>query len=592
MKHRLLIVDNDINIVKLFANINISGKYDIDITDSVKDGLNCLRKNHYDLVVAELSLADGSGLQLLSEIKASHTATQVVMMTDNADIQSLQTSLREGAFDYLFKPVTAAIITRTIHHALQYGSLRAEREMVTNRLQAVFRGVDDAIIAMDDELRIVQFNEAASKLLGIIPSHMNQRLREKIPTIFSSIEPLLYQAVAQGTGKRVVCLVTISENNVDRTLNCTASLFNDPLSGRPGVILVVRDESRLARLERECKTRKGWHGLIGESRPMQDVYELIERLAEVDSTALITGETGTGKELAARALHETGCRHRHPFVVVNCSALPEGLIESELFGHVRGAFTNAVRDKPGRFKLADKGSIFLDEIGDLKQETQVKILRVLQEKSFEMVGDHRPIPVDVRVITATHRNLLERVREGQFREDLYYRLKVVELRMPPLREHKSDLPLLIEHFLAKFNGRFNREIRGVTAEVLEAIMDYNWPGNVRELEHLLEHAVVVAPQPILTWSNLPPEFRVRVIPPSRMPAPQPATGQGGRPLKSGEPAGEGPDGESILKVLEESHWKIKLAADKLGLSRSTLWRRMKAMGLHAPSAPDRRARKP
>ncbi|WP_193771510.1 sigma-54 interaction domain-containing protein, partial [Candidatus Magnetaquicoccus inordinatus] len=268
---------------------------------------------------------------------------------------------------------------------------------------------------------------------------------------------------------------------------------------------------------------------------------------------------------------------------VNCSALPEGLIESELFGHVRGAFTNAVRDKPGRFKLADKGSIFLDEIGDLKPEIQVKILRVLQEKSFEMVGDHRSIPVNVRVITATHRNLLERVRQGLFREDLYYRLKVVELRMPPLREHKSDLPLLIEHFLAKFNARFNRAVRGVTAEVLEAIMDYDWPGNVRELEHLLEHAVVVAPQSILTWSNLPPEFRVRVAPPSSTFAPQYALQQGGRPLKSGAPAGGGPNRETILQVLMESHWQVQVAAAKLGLSRSTLWRRMKALGLHVNS---------
>uniref|UniRef100_UPI00187D1A32 sigma 54-interacting transcriptional regulator n=1 Tax=Candidatus Magnetaquicoccus inordinatus TaxID=2496818 RepID=UPI00187D1A32 len=340
MKEQVLIVVNDINVLQWGTDIYSSNKYDIKTIGSIKNALQCLRNSHYSLVIAELVLPDGSGLQLLSEIKSKYATTQVVMMTDTADVQSLQIALREGAFDYLIKPVTADVIRHTIHHALQYGFLCAEREMVSNRLQAVFRGVDDAIIAMDDEWRIVQFNEAASKLLGIDPSCMNQLLREKMPRFFPSIDSLLHQAVAQGTGKRVVCLVTLNENNVDRTLNCTASLFDDPLSGRLGVILVVRDESRLARLERECKTRKGWHGLIGESRPMQDVYELIERLAEVDSTALITGETGTGKELAALALHETGCRRQHPFVVVNCSALPEGLIESELFGHVRGAFTN------------------------------------------------------------------------------------------------------------------------------------------------------------------------------------------------------------------------------------------------------------
>ncbi|MEO5368924.1 MAG: sigma 54-interacting transcriptional regulator [Magnetococcus sp. DMHC-1] len=459
---------------------------------------------------------------------------------------------------------------------VEYERLREDRELLKNRLEAVFQGVDDAIVAIDEGWRIIQVNDAAKRLLGLDPLSMNQSLQDKIAWLFPKIEPLLKQAREQGEGKRAVRMVVMNEDGTERVLNCTASLFQDPVQKTQGIILVVRDESRLATLERETKTRERWHGLVGSSQPMQEVYDLIERLAEVDSTVLVTGETGTGKELVARALHNASPRSHRPFVAVNCAALPVGLLESELFGHIRGAFTNAVRDKPGRFKLADGGTLFLDEIGDLSLDMQVKFLRVLQEKVFEAVGDNHPIQVDVRVITATHRNLRERVQEGFFREDLYYRLKVVEMHLPPLRDHKADLPMLIDHFLARFNARMKRSVRGVSEDVLMTIMDYDWPGNVRELEHMLEHAMVVAPQSILAWSNLPPEFRSRSLPLLRQP--QPPVGQRGRPLKSGDPA-RILDRETILQALEASHWQVQVAANRLDISRSTLWRRMKTMGL-------------
>ncbi|MBF0143102.1 MAG: sigma 54-interacting transcriptional regulator [Magnetococcales bacterium] len=453
--------------------------------------------------------------------------------------------------------------------------------MLVSRMNAIFHGVDDAIVAIDGEWRIVQFNESATRLLGITSSAMNRLLCEVVVWLFPYVEPLLRQAQIEGEGKRTVRMVNMTEGRASRVLNCTASLFTDPAQDSQGVILVVRDESRMAMLERETKTRQGWHGLIGSSRSMQEVYHLIERLAEVDSTVLITGETGTGKEVVALALHETSLRRSGAFVAVNCAALPAGLIESELFGHVRGAFTSATRNNPGRFKLADGGTIFLDEIGDLPLEMQVRLLRVLQERSFEAVGDNKPIHVDVRVITATHRDLRERVREGLFREDLYYRLKVVEMRMPPLREHKEDLPALVSYFLAKFNVRLNRSIKGVSDEVLSVLMDYNWPGNVRELEHVLEHAMVVAPQSILACSNLPPEFRASPTPPLC----DPTASRGhpvGRPLKRGLDSGEEFNRETILRVLEESGWRIQVAAAKLNVSRTTLWRRIKSMGLKQP----------
>ncbi|NGZ26121.1 MAG: sigma-54-dependent Fis family transcriptional regulator [Magnetococcales bacterium] len=556
--------------------------YAITTADSLQSALKAVQKQSFDLIFSDIFLPDGSGLQVLIEVRKNHPNTKTIILTSFPDVETVQTALREGAFDYLIKPVIPSKLKHVAEIAIEHKRLQEEQRLLNNRMEAVFRGVDDAIIALDGSGCIIHFNDAATKLLGFGPTSMNQSLQTQAAWLFPLVKPLLQQARKEGEGKRAVRMINMNEEGVERILNCTASLFRDPAHNAQGVILVVRDESRLAMLERETKSRQGWHGLVGASHPMQDIYELIERLAEVDSTVLITGETGTGKELAARALHDASPRRQRAFVAVNCAALPTGLIESELFGHVRGAFTNAIRDKIGRFKMADGGTIFLDEIGDLSLDMQVRLLRVLQEKVFEPVGSNQSFRVDVRVVTATHRNLRERVEEGLFREDLYYRLKVVEMRMPALREHKADLPLLIDHFLSKFNARLKRSVKGVSEEVLAAIMDYDWPGNVRELEHLLEHAMVVAPQSILAWSNLPPEFRARTIALSPGKS-QFSSGHGGRPLKSGQPAGEGPDRETILQTLMEVRWQVQAAALRLGISRSTLWRRMKAMGLHNPN---------
>ncbi|MBF0141925.1 MAG: sigma-54-dependent Fis family transcriptional regulator [Magnetococcales bacterium] len=573
----VLVVDDDELIRDMVAVVMGRSGQETTPAGTLQEALGALRRQGFDLVIADLCLPDGSGLQVLAEVQKNHPRTYVIFVTGYPELDSVREALRQGAFDYLIKPIMPTELIHVVGRALEHKHFQEEREMLGNRLEAVFRGVDDAIIAMDERFSIIQVNAAAERLLGPGVPVVGQLLGERAGWLFNSVKSLLQQVQEQPEGKRAFCMVALNDNGRERILSCSASPFHDPKPNATGTILVVRDESQLTRLEPGLRSRQGWHGLVGASRPMREVYELIELLAEVDSTALITGETGTGKELVVRALHEASPRRERPFVAVNCAALPPGLLESELFGHAKGAFTNAVRDKAGRFKLADGGTIFLDEIGDLSMEMQVRLLRVLQEQSFEALGDNRPIRVDVRVVAATHRNLLERVREGLFREDLYYRLKVVEVRIPPLRERKADLPLLIDHFLARFNARLKRSVKGVSEEVLEVFMEHHWPGNVRELEHVLEHAVVVARQPILVWSNLPPELRARTASP--LEARPPASGQRGRPLKGGLAVGEWPDRESILQALEESRWQVGVAADRLGVSRSTLWRRMKTLGV-------------
>ncbi|MBF0192370.1 MAG: sigma 54-interacting transcriptional regulator [Magnetococcales bacterium] len=581
MAVNVLLVSNDQSFCEMVIQVMSRAGYITDTVGSLKAAIEAFQKHQYDLVVSELSVSGGSGFQLIDFVNQFYPTAKIVLVADTLDAESVQSALRAGAFDYLVKPVLALRLAHVANLAMEHQWVRNERKLLINRMEAVFQGVDDAIVALDHEWRIIQINDAAIRLLGLDVSSMNRLLQDEMAWLFLKVDPLLRQAREEGGGKRAVCLIVMHENDTERILNCTASLFHDPLQNDQGVILVVRDESRLAMLERETQTRQGWHGLVGSSLPMQEVYDLIERLAEVDSSVLITGETGTGKELVARALHTSSTRSHCAFVAVNCAALPVGLMESELFGHVRGAFTNAVRDKPGRFKLADGGTIFLDEIGDLSLEMQVRLLRVLQEQVFEAVGDNCPIRVNVRVVAATHRNLRERVQEGNFREDLYYRLKVVEIRLPSLREHKGDLPMLIEHFLKKFNVRMKRSVKGVTEEVLVAIMEHDWPGNVRELEHTLEHAMVVAPQSILAWSNLPPDFRTRYFPVLKQL--QLPVVNCGRPRKLGQLVDGVLDRSTILRVLEDAHWQLQTAATRLGISRSTLWRRMKSMSLRNPA---------
>lgn len=324
--------------------------------------------------------------------------------------------------------------------------------------------------------------------------------------------------------------------------------------------------SELADLELELKGRYRFQSIIGKSESMQKLYNLLEDLADTDTTVLITGESGTGKELVAKALHYSGVRADKPLVSVNCSALTETLLESELFGHIRGAFTGALKDKVGRFQLANNGSILLDEIGDISPAIQLKLLRVLQEKEFERVGESSSRKVDVRVLAATNCDLAEKVRSGAFREDLYYRLKVVEVRIPPLRERLDDIPLLIDHFCRMFQDKFNKNIKNVSKEVLELFMKHSWPGNVRELEHALEHAFIICHGSILLPDHLPAEIvdsSAHTLPGAERPRITPP--------------------HQVQQALDTAGWNKAKAARLLGISRPTLYNLIKRYDLTDPA---------
>ncbi len=317
-------------------------------------------------------------------------------------------------------------------------------------------------------------------------------------------------------------------------------------------------------LRKELKKRYRFHDLVSKSPKMQQIFEFARTVAKSNSNILILGESGTGKELLARAIHNESPRANGPFVAVSCVAIPDTLLESELFGHEKGAFTDAITQKKGKFELAHGGTLFLDEIGDISPKMQLALLRVLEEKEFTRVGGTKPIRVDVRIIAATNRNLQKAVEEGRFREDLYYRLNVITIQLPPLRERKEDIPLLVQHFIEKFNIQMGKRVERISDEALRILMQYDWPGNVRELENVIERAMVIARGNAIT----PEDIQLPSLGPSQVP-------EQDKTLEAVEKA-------HIQRILNETNWNIQRSAQILGIDRTTLYNKIKKYGLKRP----------
>ena len=324
---------------------------------------------------------------------------------------------------------------------------------------------------------------------------------------------------------------------------------------------IVRQRQEIDSLRKSCQLEEGHHGLLGESQPMQDLFELIQNVAQTDAPVLIQGQSGTGKELVARAIHEESPRCTKSFIKVNCAALNENLLESELFGHEKGAYTGADRTRIGRFEAAHQGTIFLDEIGDIPLSTQVKLLRVLEEKEIERVGDHKPISVDVRIISATNKDLETLIDQGLFREDLFFRINVFPLSCPSLVKRIEDIPVLVQNFIKMIPNKGGKEISGLTPEAMEALLTYSWPGNVRELRNTIEYASVLCPGGWIGKEHLPP----KIIMNSNMPT--------ASPISSTVPWQE--EREQLIHTLRRFRGNQSETARALGVSRVTIWKRIK-----------------
>ncbi len=440
---RLLVVDDDAAAVESLREIFDREGFGVRTASSGEEGLDVLRSEDFDVVLADLRMPGMDGMDLLRAVKALRPDTEVVIMTAFGTIERAVEAMREGAYDFVTKPLKRPLVVRSVTRATEKASLKAENQALRAELEAV-------------------------------------------------------------TGER---------------------------------------------------------SLVGTSAAMRRVQDTITQVAQASTTVLILGESGTGKELVARAIHRRSNRSRGPFVAINCAAIPVTLLESELFGHERGAFTGAFARREGRFKMADGGTLFLDEVAELDPMIQAKLLRVLQEGEFERLGGTQTLRVDVRVVASTNKNLLEMARTGRFREDLFYRLNVISLTLPALRERTEDIPLLAQHFLSRFAEKNRKEVRTISREAMELLMAHDWPGNVRELENTVEHAVVLSRGDTVRVEDLPDLVA------SDASAKQYLTIQLGTPLDEIEQ-------QVIQQTLRLTRGNKRLAAQLLGIATRTIYRKL------------------
>jgi len=437
----------------------------------------------------------------------------------------------------------------------------------------------DGLLIFDTKGKFVAANAAVEKLIGYTEEDLKHKDCRMLNCtgckIFDKGETDVWcMLFLKGHVRDKNCSITHKDGRTVHLLKSGTVLKNS--NGEiAGVVETLTDMSQIIRQQQEIKNLRqtfqlddGYHGIMGKSPVMRNLFELIEIVSNADAPVMIQGDSGTGKELVARAIHEAGPRKGKPFIKVNCAALNDSLLESELFGQVKGAFTGADRNRIGRFEAAHEGSIFLDEIGDIPLSTQIKLLRVLEEKKIERVGDHQPIAVNVRIITATNKNLEQLIAREDFREDLFFRINVFPLHCPPLAERREDIPMIVSHFIRQKARESGKQISGVTPEVMDILASYSWPGNVRELRNAMDYAFVLCPEGTIGMEHLPVKM---------------TSGNAGLPFHRNPLPSEPADESSVLiQVLRDVNWNQSAAARKLGVSRVTVWKRMKKLNIRRP----------
>lgn len=429
--------------------------------------------------------------------------------------------------------------------------------------ETILDSIADGVFTVDRHYVITSFNRAATQISGIpAVQALGRRCSEVFNSDACGPDCPLVKAIREDHSLIRYPILIDCGGGKRASISVTASPMRDRTGMSVGGIVTFRDFSLIEELQRKVQESVPFQDIISRNKRMQEIITLIPRIAESGSTVLIEGESGTGKDLIARAIHNLSLRKGGPFVVVNCGALPDTLLESELFGYMAGAFTDARKDKPGRFAQANGGSIFLDEIGDVSPALQVRLLRVLQERTFEPLGSTKTLRSDVRVIAATNKSLSEEVASGRFRQDLYYRVNVVRIGLPPLRERSEDILPIAESFIHRMNRVTGKNILGLSPRSIEAFMNYHWPGNVRELENVIEHAFILCPDGLILCEHLPATI------PSR--GNGPGSNLAGKTLEDIQT-------RAIRNALARHHGNLSAAARELGVDRTTLWRKLKRM---------------
>lgn len=443
-----------------------------------------------------------------------------------------------------------------------------------NQTEIILNSIADGVFTVDLNWKITSFNRAAEKTTGIkkeeaIGRHCWEVFRASICEQHCSLRETME------TGQPIVnhSIYIVDAEGERIPVSISTALLKDKKGEIIGGAETFRDLSLVEELRKELAGHHTFQDIISKNKEMQRLFVMLEQVSESDATVILLGESGTGKELFAKAIHSLSPRKNNPFITVNCGSLPDTLLESELFGYKAGAFTDAKKDKPGRLALAQGGTLFLDEIGDISPALQVRLLRVLQDRSYEPLGSTKSETADVRIVTATNRDIEGLVKEGKFRGDLYYRINVVRLALPPLRERKEDIPLLIDHFIRKFNRLNNKEIKGLSPDILNILMTHDYPGNIRELENIIEYTIVVCKNSLIGPEHLPDYLQEK------------ANLTNYKPSSNQRDTGYSLDDMErslIYETLKRNDWNRTQTAAQLNIHPSTLWRKMKRLKIEAP----------
>ncbi|HBB17946.1 MAG TPA: Fis family transcriptional regulator [Syntrophus sp. (in: bacteria)] len=434
----------------------------------------------------------------------------------------------------------------------------------------ILDSIADGVFTIDDNWRITSFNRAAEQITGVLREDaVGQHCKDVLKADVCEKGCILRKTIQSGKSivNRTVHIVDAAGSRLP--ISISTALLKDEQGRIIGAVETFRDISVEEKLRKAIAERYSFEDIISKNHRMHQLFDILPDVAGSASTVLLEGESGTGKELFARAIHHLSPRKKQPFIAVNCGALPDTLLESELFGYKAGAFTDAKKDKPGRFRLAERGTLFLDEIGDISPALQVRLLRVLQEKTYEPLGSVETVPSDVRIIAATNRRLQELVKEGKFREDLYYRIHVIRMELPPLRDRMEDIPLLADHFIHHFNVLQKKVIAGLSGEALACLVSYDYPGNVRELQNVIEHAFILCKSGLIEPHHLPENLCL---------------------YRGMESSGRNEtmnmkdlEAVFITNMLRRHQWNRIKTAKALGIHKSTLFRKIKALNIKIPA---------
>ncbi len=437
----------------------------------------------------------------------------------------------------------------------------------------ILNSINDGVFTVDKDWKITSFNRAAEQITGVPRTEaIGKPCCDVFKASICENGCALHHTIITGQPIKNKRIYIITADGTKKWIDISTAFLREADGQIVGGVETFRDISQVEELKKELQANYTFSDIISKNHKMRRIFAIMPEIANSSSTVLIEGESGTGKELFARAIHNLSPRKKKPFIAINCAALPDTLLESELFGYKAGAFTDAKKDKPGRFAQANRGTLFLDEIGDISQALQVRLLRVLQEKIYEPLGSVESQHADVRIIAATNKNLHDLVKKNIFRSDLFYRINVIRLQLIPLRERKEDIPLLIDHFIHHFNSITGKAVTNVAPSVLSTLMHYDFPGNVRELENIIEHAFVLCSSDTILLKHLPAEFALQESDTTDYTA-----------ISDGKHTFKAMEKNIIIEALKKNHWNRCTTAKYLGIHKSTLFRKIKSLNIHLPS---------